>query len=70
MTALVALGFGLALLGMAGLVRCILVARRLRAAPEAEARTRLRGLVLLNTVSLGTGFLGAALALVGFVLRD
>jgi hypothetical protein len=71
MAAFIWLGFPLALGGLAGLLWCIREARRLKApgVTEAEARTRLRLLVLVNTAAFGTGFLGAGMVLAGFLLQ-
>ncbi|GIX14003.1 MAG: hypothetical protein KatS3mg118_1962 [Paracoccaceae bacterium] len=70
MQILLVAGLILAATGLAGLGRCILVARRLRAGklPEDALRARLQGLVTLNLASVSTGFLGAALVAVALIL--
>jgi hypothetical protein len=70
MTLLLAAGLIVAALGIAGLVRCILVARRLRdgAFPEAEAKAKLQGLVALNLASVSLGFIGAAMVTLALIL--
>lgn len=68
MTLLLAGGIAIAAIGLAGLVRCILVARRLRDLGAEEARGRLQGLVALNLASVSLGFLGVALVAVALIL--
>ncbi|MEM9196287.1 MAG: hypothetical protein AAGD12_00400 [Pseudomonadota bacterium] len=63
-------GLALTLVGLAGLARCILIARGLRrdGIAEAEARARLQGLVALNLASVGLAAFGLAFLLVALIL--
>ena len=67
MSALLWIGAGLAALGIAGLVRCILRAARLRRSETSPEETRavLQGLVALNLASVALGGLGLALMIAG-----
>lgn len=71
MIAVLVFGLACAFGGIAGLLWCAVLARRIGrgAYPEAEARARLQRLVVLNTAALGTGMLGAALVLLALLLQ-
>lgn len=63
-------GLAMTTAGLAGLLRCIHVARGLRKAAigAEEARSRLQGLVLLNYASVGVAAFGLACLLLGLIL--
>jgi hypothetical protein len=63
-------GVALALVGLAGILRFIQRARRLRRteANDATVQAELRSLVVLNVAAVGLAFLGLAIAVVGLIL--
>jgi hypothetical protein len=63
-------GVALALVGLAGILRFIQRARRLRRteADDATVQAELRSLVVLNVAAVGLAFLGLAIAVVGLIL--
>jgi hypothetical protein len=63
-------GVALALVGLAGILRFIQRARRLRRteADDATVHAELRSLVVLNVAAVGLAFLGLAIAVVGLIL--
>lgn len=63
-------GLAVALVGVALLGRCILTVRQIRGQdlPKAEFDARLRRMIALNAVAVGTGFFGIALMILGAVL--
>jgi len=70
MTVLFFAGIVLAALGLAGILRFIQRARRLRQsdADDATVQAELRSLVVLNMASVGLAFLGLAIAVVGLIM--
>lgn len=70
MAALVWIGTALALMGLGGLVWCIVVAARAKRAglDGDEMAARLRGLVALNLGALALSALGLMLVVLGVVL--
>ena len=67
---LVIAGMAVTLLGLAGLIWCIILATRVRksGATEAEARARLRRVVGINLGAMGLSALGLALVVTGLLL--
>ncbi|KGB80866.1 hypothetical protein JT55_16545 [Rhodovulum sp. NI22] len=67
---LIWLGAAVSLLGLAGLVRCIVLALRARRAglPEEELRARLRKVVALNMGALLVSALGLMMVILGITL--
>lgn len=61
----------LSLLGVAGLIWCIVLAFRARksGAPDAEIRARLQKVVAINLAALALSFFGLMLVLVGVILK-
>ncbi|MEM7644779.1 MAG: hypothetical protein AAF366_20000 [Pseudomonadota bacterium] len=70
MAALVWIGTALALMGLGGLVWCVVVATRAKRAglDGDEMAARLRGLVALNLGALALSALGLMLVVLGVVL--
>jgi hypothetical protein len=64
-------GAALSLLGVAGLIGCIVYVLRLRKAglDDATLRARMQKAVLMNFAALGLSTLGLMLVLVGIFLR-
>ncbi len=60
----------LSLLGVAGLIWCILLALRVRKSglPDDQMRQRLQKVVTINLAALALSFLGLMLVLVGVIL--
>lgn len=71
MESLVWAGAGVSLLGVAGLVWCIVYVLRLRKAglDDATLRARMQKAVLMNFAALGVSTLGLMLVVVGIFLR-
>ena len=67
---LVAIGAAVSLLGIAGLIWCILMALKARksSSNEEELRLRLQRVVLLNMSALGVSALGLMIVVIGIVL--
>ncbi|ALG90918.1 MAG: hypothetical protein CL814_03525 [Confluentimicrobium sp.] len=67
---LIWLGAAVSLLGLAGLVRCIVLALRARRAglPEEELRARLQKVVALNMGALLVSALGLMMVILGITL--
>ena len=67
---LVAVGAAMAAAGLAGLVWCIRLARRVKAGavPEAELQAAFARLSAVNMASMGGATLGLALILFGLIL--
>ncbi len=62
-------GVALTLLGLAGVIACILKARALKAeTDEAKVRAAMHGLVALNMGGVGAAFMGLGLMVVGLIL--
>ena len=63
-------GAALTLLGVIGLLWCVIAALRARRAalPEEEMRARLQKLVAVNFAALGISAIGLALVVVGILL--
>ena len=70
MEALVWIGAALALAGVAGLIRCILLALRARRSgmEDAAMRTALQRVVVLNMAALGVSALGLMCVVAGIIL--
>lgn len=70
MLALTIAGLCLSLAGLAGILWCILAARRLgqQEGDDAELRPMLTRLIMVHTAALGAAFLGLGLLVVGLVL--
>lgn len=68
---LVAIGAVVSLLGIAGLIWCILMALKARksSSNEEELRLRLQRVVLLNMSALGVSALGLMIVVIGIVLN-
>lgn len=71
MQALVGIGVGLTLLGLAGLVWCIVLAVRAKRSggSDAEIRARLQRVVLLNLGAMGLSALGLGAVVFGLFFR-
>ncbi len=67
---LIVLGAILSLLGVGGLVWCILLAIRLRGItlPEDQMKAKFQRIVVVNLAALGTSSLGLMLVVAGIVL--
>ncbi|MHC0054478.1 hypothetical protein [Actibacterium sp. D379-3] len=63
-------GAAVSLVGLVGLVRCILLAARAKRAnlPDEEMRARLQRVVVLNMGALFVSVIGLALVIVGILL--
>jgi hypothetical protein len=62
-------GVVLTLVGLAGVIACILKAKALKGeADHAKVRAAMHGLVALNMGSVGAAFLGLGLVVVGLIL--
>jgi hypothetical protein len=70
MDGLIWAGAGVTLLGLAGLVWCILkvAAARRAGLADAELKTRLQGIVVLNLAALLVSAIGLMLVVVGILL--
>ena len=70
MEALVWIGAALALVGVAGLIWCILLALRARRSgmEDAAMRTALQRVVVLNMAALGVSALGLMCVVAGIIL--
>lgn len=70
MQALIWAGAGLTLLGVGGLVYCVLRALKARRAglPDAELRAELQRVVLINMAALGVSLLGLMAVVLGIFL--
>ena len=70
MEALVWIGAALTLIGLAGLVACIVMAMRARRAAldDAALRARLQTVVTLNLAALGVSAIGLMTVIVGLFL--
>jgi len=70
MTALIALGLAMAVVGLIGLGWCMRAAAALRRSKTSaeETRRRLTRLVAVNMAAFGIAFLGLGLMLAGFLL--
>lgn len=70
MQALVWAGVAVTLAGLAGLIWCILLARRAKreGGTEAEMRAKLQRVVLINLGAMGLSALGLALVVFGLIL--
>ena len=70
MQALVWAGVALTLMGLAGLIWCILLARQAKKSggSDAEMRAKLQRVVLINLGAMGLSALGLALVVFGLVL--
>lgn len=71
MEILIWIGAALSLLGVAGLVYCILSALKIRKVqgPNAEAERQMRRIVTVNLAALGLSALGLMLVVVGIFLK-
>jgi hypothetical protein len=67
---LIWVGAAVSLAGVAGLIRCILLALAARRAklPEPELRARLRRIVVLNTGALFLSAIGLMMVIIGIML--
>lgn len=62
-------GVGLTLLGLVGVIACIVRAKELKSEPDEEkARLVYQGLVAINIGSVGIAFLGLGLIIVALIL--
>ncbi len=62
-------GVALALLGLVGVIACIVRAKELKSEPDEEkARLVYQGLVAINIGSVGIAFLGLGLMIVALIL--
>ncbi len=70
MQALVWAGVAVTLAGLAGLIWCILLARRAKreGGTETEMRAKLQRVVLINLGAMGLSALGLALVVFGLIL--
>lgn len=70
MQALVWAGVAVTLAGLAGLIWCIVLARRAKreGGSDAEMRAKLQRVVLINLGAMGLSALGLALVVFGLVL--
>ncbi|WP_340108868.1 hypothetical protein [Pikeienuella sp. HZG-20] len=68
---LIGLGLALAVLGLAGIVWCIRLARRVQTGkvPEDQLRSAFIRLSTVNMASIGGAMIGLAMLLVGFLIR-